>query len=98
VLEWQVGIEHTWSLKAGDHGKGLKRVLEPELWRELELTYAGPEIDANWEALFATIALFRSVAAGVGRHFSYDYPYGLERRVVAHLRRVQERRPRTRRR
>jgi aminoglycoside 6-adenylyltransferase len=89
MLEWRIEIDHAWSLRPGVSGKGLKRLLSPDVYRALEETYVGPRIADNWMALFDTIALFRRIAAEVATHFGYQYPRDLDERVVAYLRRVQ---------
>jgi aminoglycoside 6-adenylyltransferase len=94
MLEWRVEIDHKWSVKAGDLGRGLQTRLAPDTWIELERTYVGPEIAQNWEALFGTLALFRRLAAEVGHDLGYVYPRDLDERVVAYLGRVQTLDPR----
>ncbi len=88
-LEWQAEIEHGWSVKAGDYGRGLKRWLRPDVWAALEQTYVGPDRDDNWDALWRAIELMRSAALEIGAQLGYAYPETLHRRAVASLRRVQ---------
>lgn len=90
VLEWCIELDGNWSVKPGPYGRRMKRLLRPDLWAELERTYTGHDPAANWEALFATIALFRRVAIEVGDRLGYGYPHGLDERVEAYLRRVQQ--------
>jgi aminoglycoside 6-adenylyltransferase len=90
MLEWHAEIDHQWSIKFGPYGRRLKKHLRPDLWVELEGTYAGAELEANWEALFRSIVLMRSVASEVGKHLGYTYPQELERRVVNYLRKVRQ--------
>ena len=85
VLEWRIEIDHDWSIKPGAYGKGLKKLLSPELYRSLEQTYVGAAIEDNWTALHDTIALFRRVAIDVADHLGYQYPHELEGRVGAYL-------------
>jgi aminoglycoside 6-adenylyltransferase len=89
MLEWQIELDHGWSVKPGPYGRRLKRWLRPELWSELEGTYTGADLEENWEALFRTIALFRKVAVEVGERLGYAYPYELDRRAVAYLEKVR---------
>jgi len=89
MLEWRTEIAHGWSIKPGAHGRGLKRHVEPDIWAALEHTYVGAGISANWDALFQTIELFRSVAAEVGDQLGYTYPHDMEQRVLAYLQKVQ---------
>jgi aminoglycoside 6-adenylyltransferase len=89
MLEWLMERDHGWSLPAGNLGKGLKRRLPPAIWSDLERTYAGAGIDENWEALFATMALFRHVAIEVAEDLGYTYPYALDEQVTAYVREMR---------
>lgn len=89
MLEWQMEIDHNWSVKPGSYGKGLKKRSMPDLWLELESTYVGAGIAENWEALFRTVALFRKVAVEVGSHLGLEYLYDLDRRVLEYLHKVK---------
>ncbi len=90
MLEWQVELEHDWSWKPGDYGRGLKRYLSPEIWSEMEKTYVGADIKDNWWALFATIELYRQVATQVGNRLGHEYPVELHERMIRYLRRVRD--------
>jgi aminoglycoside 6-adenylyltransferase len=89
MLEWQMEIAQGWSVKPGVNGRGLKRHVEPATWAALERTYVGAGIAANWEALFQTIELFRSVATAVGDLLGYVYPADMDQRVVAYVQKLQ---------
>jgi aminoglycoside 6-adenylyltransferase len=89
MLEWRMGVEHNWSIPTGSLGKGLKKKLPPEIWSWLEDTYAGANIQDNWEALFRTITLFREVAMQVGAGLGYGYPLELDQRVTAFVQKMQ---------
>jgi len=88
MLEWRLEIDHHWSVKPGLYGRGMKKRLSPDLWAELESTYTGAGLEANWQAMFRTIALFRKVAIEVGDHLGYAYPHDLDRRAVEYLQKV----------
>jgi aminoglycoside 6-adenylyltransferase len=91
MLEWRMELDHGWSMPTGSLGKGLKKRLSPEIWSQLENTYAGADIVDNWEALFRTMALFRQVAIEVGEGLGYDYPHELDQRVTDFVRKMQRR-------
>ncbi len=74
MLEWRVETEHGWAVPVGFLGKGLKKRLPPDIWRELEQTFAGAGLEDNWEALERTLALFRRVGVEVGARLGYRYP------------------------
>ena len=89
MLEWRMGMEHNWSVSTGSLGKGLKKQLPLEIWSQLEDTYAGANIQANWEALFHTMTLFRRVAMEVGAGLGYEYPLALDQRVTDYVQKMQ---------
>jgi aminoglycoside 6-adenylyltransferase len=89
MLEWLVGVKYNWSVPTGSLGKGLKKLL-PEIWSQVENSYAGGSIRENWEALFRTISLFRQVAIEVGAGLGYRYPLELDQRVTALAQKMQE--------
>lgn len=90
LLEWRAEMDHDWSIQVDALGKGLKRLLPPDIWAELEQCYAGARPEDNWEALANTMALFRRVAIEVGTHLGYAYPYDLDRRVTAYVERIKQ--------
>ncbi len=90
ILEWRMEIDHGWSLPVGNIGKGLKKRLPPDVWAQLEQTFAGASVADNWEALEKTMALFRQVAIEVGAHLGYAYPHDLDRRVNTYVQHIKE--------
>jgi aminoglycoside 6-adenylyltransferase len=89
MLEWRVELDQGWSVPMGWLGKGLKKKLPPELWSQLEETYAGAEVAEQWEALFRTMKLFRQVATEVGEGLGYEYPLELDQRVTAYVQQMR---------
>lgn len=77
MLEWHVEIDHQWSVKPGPYGRRLKQGLRPDLWAELESTYTGAELEANWVTLFRTIGLMRRVAGEVGEQLGLQLSTGV---------------------
>ena len=90
MLEWLMGLMHNWSLSTGWLGKGLKKKLPAELWSQLEASYADANFEANWQALFNTMTLFRRVATEVGEGLGYAYPLELDERVTAFVKHMQQ--------
>jgi len=85
LLEWRLEMDHDWSVRSGVYGRGLKKLLPPDIWAELASTYVGPEIEANWAALFRTTALFRRVAKEVADALGFVYPQHVDDQVSAYL-------------
>ena len=90
MLEWRMEIDHSWSVPAGFLGKGLKKHLPPDIWVQVEQTYAGARLADNWDALAHTMALFRRVAVEVGEHLGYAYPDELHWRVSAYVEHIKQ--------
>lgn len=93
MLEWRMECDHGWSVPTGVLGKGLKKRLPPDLWSELEGTYAAAGIEENWESLFRTVAFFRRIAREVGDQLGYVYPEEFDRRVTDHTHRMRDGEP-----
>jgi len=90
MLEWHAEIDHDWTFKPGPYGRRLKQHVRPDLWTEVESTYTGVGLDENWEALFRTIELVRTVAREVGKNLNFSYPDELDQRVVSYLLKVRQ--------
>jgi aminoglycoside 6-adenylyltransferase len=93
-LEWRIEIEHGWNVRPGVLGRGLERLLDHDIVDALHATYVGGDVDDNWDALFATAALFRRVAKQVGEALGYAYPQDVDDGITAQLRAVRDRPPR----
>ena len=89
MLGWRLETEHGWSLRLGVLGQGFKRQLDETTWLELEGTFTGAGLQANWRALFNTARLFRRVASEVAGRLGLAYPHDLDARVTDYLQRVQ---------
>jgi aminoglycoside 6-adenylyltransferase len=89
MLEWLIEVEHGWSVRPGRLGRPFKRYLRPEVWAQLEATYAGPGIEENWRALWRTIELFRGAAVTVGAALGYGYPHELDERMMGYVRGIR---------
>jgi aminoglycoside 6-adenylyltransferase len=89
MLRWHIGVKTRFSVNPGKLGKYFEKYLEPELWDALLNTYADAGTDHTWGALMAMGDLFRKTAISVAEHFGFEYPYGDDSRVTAHLQHVR---------
>jgi aminoglycoside 6-adenylyltransferase len=90
LLVWRMEIEHGWSVPADLLGKGLKKRLPPDIWAQVEQTFAGAQVADNWEALAHTLGVFRQIAVEVGEHLGYAYPHDLHQRVSAYVEQIKQ--------
>lgn len=89
MLEWHYEIEHGWKVKPGPIGRGMKKWLRRDLWKDLESTYAGAGLEENWAALEKTVALMRKAALEVGQRLGFSYPYEMERRALDYVEEIK---------
>lgn len=90
MLEWDIGIKTNFTKSAGKLGKYFEKYLDTDIWQELLDTYPNADYDNMWKSLFAMCSLFRKTAIRVADYFDYQYPYGDDERVTAHLKHVKE--------
>jgi aminoglycoside 6-adenylyltransferase len=89
MLTWHVGVKTAFAAGPGKFGKHLEELLEPAHWAMLEETYSDAGYENTWEALHTMCNLFRIIAIGVADHYQFEYPYGDDQRVSAHLKHVR---------
>jgi aminoglycoside 6-adenylyltransferase len=85
ILEWQIEIEHDWQVKPGNYGRRIKQWLRPDLWADLESTYAGAGIAENWQALFRLMDLMHKVGRDVAEKLGFVYPETIEQRIREYI-------------
>jgi len=90
MLDWRESAARGWETAPKPGGRGLLGRLDAATYAELERTYVGAGERENWEALVATIILFRRIAQDVGKELGHAYPDDQDRRMVAYLRAVRD--------
>ncbi len=90
MLTWYIGIHTDFKKAPGKEGKYFQRYLPDQTWTRLLSTYSDADIENTWNALFASVDLFRDIAMEVAVHFKYEYPSGDDQRVSAHLKHVHD--------
>ncbi len=82
IIEWSIGLEHGWSVDTGLGGRRFKRYLDAETWSEFMSTFAGADMEENWQAVFKAATLFGKLARIVGSDLGYNYPAQLDREMT----------------
>ncbi|WP_165967206.1 aminoglycoside 6-adenylyltransferase [Jeotgalibacillus sp. S-D1] len=88
MIEWHIGVQHSWGVNPNKHGRWFKRYVQPALWTRIEQTYAGSSVEDNWNALFNTMNLFSELAIEVGAYLSYPYDKEMEERLTAYCKNI----------
>ena len=89
IIEWFIGLHHDWTVNTGLCGRWFKRYLDAETWSEFTSTFAGADIEENWQAFFKAVALFRKLARIVGGNLGYDYPVQLDQEMTDYYSRIR---------
>ena len=89
VIEWYIGMRHDWSVNTNKHGRWFKRYLDGETLREIDSTFAGADIEENWNALCNMTRLFRRLAVAVADGLGFEYPHDTDRRVSAYMEKIR---------
>lgn len=89
IIEWYIASQFDWKISTNKYGRFFKQYLDTETWKELEKTFAGNEIEENWNALFATSNLFRRLAMSIAAETGYSYPQKLDTEITAYLNKIK---------
>jgi len=90
LLEWHLEIANDWKVKPGNYGRRIKKWIRPDLWADLEGTYAGAGIEENWQALFRLIDLMHKVGVELSETLGFTYPLPIEQRMRVYLAKLRE--------
>jgi aminoglycoside 6-adenylyltransferase len=88
MLNWYIGINSDFKKCPGKMGKYFERCLDHGTWELLLKTYSDADMEHTWQALFSMTQLFRKIAIPVAEYFGYEYSFGEDERVSAHLKHV----------
>jgi aminoglycoside 6-adenylyltransferase len=81
-------MQHDWQINAGKMGKKFGKLLPPDIWQELLMTYPGIEEEAIWQALFIAGTLMRKMSIPVAENLGFAYHFEEDARVPAYLQHV----------
>ncbi len=82
IIEWFIGLQNDWSVNTGLYGRHFKRYLDEKRWSEYAATFAGADIEENWQAFSNAVILFRKLAKIVGNNLGYTYPVHLDKEMT----------------
>ena len=90
AIAWYIGMKNNWESNPGAYGRWFKKQLEPDVWSDIEATFAGADLEENWNAMFKTAEIFGRLASEVGAHLGYTYPIELDRNVMEYLSEIRK--------
>ena len=89
AVEWLIGLESNWSVNPGVGGRKFRDYLDDATWSAYEATFATAEIEAQWQAFYASVNLFRTLMRRVAKGLGYEYPDTLDERMTEYFRWIQ---------
>jgi len=90
MLNWYFGIQTDFQKSPGKMGKYIKQSIDPQIWTQLEKTYADSHSEHIWESIFAMGDLFRQLGEFVANHFGFHYPSRDDKNVTTYLRHIRQ--------
>lgn len=90
LLEWEIGIENTFSVSAGKSGKYFKKYLSEEKYGQFLATYSIAEIESIWNSVFEMCDLFQSTAVELSKKQKFAYDFEQAENSLSFLRHVRK--------
>ncbi|WP_227394716.1 aminoglycoside 6-adenylyltransferase [Jeotgalibacillus aurantiacus] len=84
LIEWRIGSKHDWNVNPNKMGRWFKRYLSKEDWEWIERTYAGPDLEDNWRALFHMMDVYHDWATELATELGYPYDLQTEQNMRAY--------------
>ena len=74
MLNWQIGVETSFTAIPGKSGKNIEKYVDSELWQKLLRTYPDGSYANMWAGLFAMCALFEELSITVADKLEFELP------------------------
>ena len=85
LIEWYIANQHDWKITTNKFGRLFKKYLTSEMWKKVEKTFSGSNINDNWNALFAMADLVTEIGNELSKKMDYEYPTKLETDIRTYL-------------
>ena len=81
MIEWHAHSKYGWQYDTSHLGKWMSSWVDPEIWESLHAAFARFDAQSGWNALLATVRLFRRIAPETAERLRYRYPDDLDRNM-----------------
>ncbi|NIF07179.1 AadS family aminoglycoside 6-adenylyltransferase [Chryseobacterium sp. Tr-659] len=90
LIEWYIADANNWNnITTNKHGRLFRKYLPENLWRKLEATFSGNNIEENWNALFAFADVVHELGTSLAEKLSFTYPSQHEEDIRNYLNEVR---------
>ena len=73
MINWHIGIQHSFNVSTGKDGKYFKKFLPPELYAKYAASYPDSDYVNIWKAIDTMCEMFPPLALSVAEHFGFSY-------------------------
>jgi aminoglycoside 6-adenylyltransferase len=91
LLSWYIGMNNGWNINTGKAGRWLQNQLPDDIWTSYVNTYAGSDIELNWDALLEICKLSSRIGQAVAHELGYEYPLSEDRKVTEYIAQLRRR-------
>lgn len=91
LLSWYIGMNNDWNINTGKAGRWLQNQLPVDIWTAYVNTYAGSDIELNWDALLEMCKLSSRIGQAVAYELGYEYPHSEDRKVTEYIAQLRRR-------
>lgn len=88
LLEWHIGQKENWNVNTGKYGGLFQKYLDKALWKKVQLTFAGSDIEQNWKALETMLDVVHEISVPLAEELSVPYPTELEEGIREYIEKV----------
>lgn len=90
LIEWYIAADHDWNnATTNKHGRLFQKYLSDDLWKRVEATFSGSDIEENWIALLACADLVHELGTVLAQKLNFEYPHTLEKDIRNYLEEVK---------
>lgn len=89
MIEWHIGSQNNWKVSTNKHGRYFTKYLDQDIWQEVQATFAGSDIDENWQAFLKMNQLFTKLAKELASRLDYQYPHEQETKILEYYKQSQ---------
>lgn len=89
MLDWYAGSQHQWDILYHHDRVGYRQQADPELAQALTKTYAGSNVEDNWNSLLHMIHLFRHLSIHVAESIDYVYDHEQDQRMIQYVKQLK---------
>ena len=89
MIEWHERTHNGWNYNTYYLGVHMPSWISSETWNDLQQTFGHFDAQDSWQALHATIALFRKLATQTAHALGYAYPSNVDKNITSFVREIR---------